>query len=34
MVAVGSTPDELAAALKSESEKWAPVIKEAKISLD
>jgi tripartite-type tricarboxylate transporter receptor subunit TctC len=34
MVAVGSTPDELAAALKSETEKWKPVIQEAKISLD
>lgn len=34
MVAVGSTPEELAAALKSETEKWVPVIREAKISLD
>jgi len=34
MVAVGSTPEELGAALKAETEKWAPVIKEAKISLD
>jgi tripartite-type tricarboxylate transporter receptor subunit TctC len=34
MVAVGSTPDELGAALKAESEKWKPVIQEAKISLD
>lgn len=34
MVAVGSTPEELAAALKAETEKWSPVIKEARISLD
>ena len=34
MVAVGSTPEELGAALKAETEKWAPVIREAKISLD
>jgi tripartite-type tricarboxylate transporter receptor subunit TctC len=34
MVAVGSTPEELATALKTEMEKWTPVIKEAKISLD
>jgi tripartite-type tricarboxylate transporter receptor subunit TctC len=34
MVAVGSTPEELAAALKAETEKWVPVIREAKISLD
>jgi tripartite-type tricarboxylate transporter receptor subunit TctC len=34
MVAIGSTPDELAAALKAETERWTPVIKEAKISLD
>jgi tripartite-type tricarboxylate transporter receptor subunit TctC len=34
MVAVGSTPEELAAALKAETERWAPVIKEAKILLD
>jgi tripartite-type tricarboxylate transporter receptor subunit TctC len=34
MVAVGSTPEELGAALKAETERWAPVIKEAKISLD
>jgi tripartite-type tricarboxylate transporter receptor subunit TctC len=34
MVAVGSTPEELGAALKAESEKWKPVIQEAKISLD
>jgi tripartite-type tricarboxylate transporter receptor subunit TctC len=34
MVAVGSTPEELAAALKAETERWTPVIREAKISLD
>ena len=34
MVAVGSTPEELAAALKAETERWAPVIRQAKISLD
>ena len=34
MVAVGSTPEELGAALKAETERWGPVIKEAKISLD
>jgi tripartite-type tricarboxylate transporter receptor subunit TctC len=34
MVAVGSTPEELGAALKAETEKWGPVIKEAKISMD
>jgi tripartite-type tricarboxylate transporter receptor subunit TctC len=34
MVTVGSTPEELGAALKAETEKWAPVIKEANISLD
>jgi tripartite-type tricarboxylate transporter receptor subunit TctC len=34
MVAVGSTPEELAAALKAETDRWTPVIKEAKISLD
>jgi tripartite-type tricarboxylate transporter receptor subunit TctC len=34
MVAVGSTPEELAAALKAETDRWGPVIKEAKISLD
>ena len=34
MIAVGSTPEELAAAMKAESERWAPVIREAKISLD
>jgi tripartite-type tricarboxylate transporter receptor subunit TctC len=34
MVAVGSTPEELGAALKAETDRWGPVIKEAKISLD
>jgi tripartite-type tricarboxylate transporter receptor subunit TctC len=34
MVAVGSTPEELDAAMKAETERWTPVIKEAKISLD
>jgi tripartite-type tricarboxylate transporter receptor subunit TctC len=34
MVAVGSTPEELAAALKAETERWTPVIREAKILLD
>ena len=34
MVAVGSTPQELAALLKAEMEKWSPVIKEANIALD
>jgi tripartite-type tricarboxylate transporter receptor subunit TctC len=34
MVPVGSTPEELAAALKAEADRWTPVIKEAKISLD
>jgi tripartite-type tricarboxylate transporter receptor subunit TctC len=34
MVAAGSTPEELAAALKAETTKWTPVIAEAKISLD
>jgi tripartite-type tricarboxylate transporter receptor subunit TctC len=34
MVAVGSTPEELAAAMKAETDRWTPVIKEAKISLD
>jgi tripartite-type tricarboxylate transporter receptor subunit TctC len=34
MVAVGSTPEELAALLKAEMEKWRPVIKEANIALD
>jgi tripartite-type tricarboxylate transporter receptor subunit TctC len=34
MVVAGSTPEELAALLKSETEKWGAVIKEAKITLD
>jgi tripartite-type tricarboxylate transporter receptor subunit TctC len=34
MVAVGSTPEELGAALQAETDRWGPVIKEAKISLD
>jgi tripartite-type tricarboxylate transporter receptor subunit TctC len=34
MVAVGSTPEELAALLEAELEKWRPVIKEANIALD
>ena len=34
MVAVGSTPEELAALLTTEAEKWRPVIKQAHISLD
>jgi len=34
MVAVGSTPEELAVLLKSETEKWGAVIKEANIALD
>jgi tripartite-type tricarboxylate transporter receptor subunit TctC len=34
MIAVGSTPQELGAALKAETERWAPVIKQANISLD
>jgi tripartite-type tricarboxylate transporter receptor subunit TctC len=34
MVPVGSTPEELAALLKAEMEKWRPVIKEANIALD
>ena len=34
MVAVGSTPEELAALLTAEAEKWRPVIKQAHISLD
>jgi tripartite-type tricarboxylate transporter receptor subunit TctC len=34
MVPVGSTPEELAAALRAETDRWTPVIKEAKISLD
>jgi tripartite-type tricarboxylate transporter receptor subunit TctC len=31
---VGSTPDELAAFLKSEMDKWGPVIREAKIRVE
>ena len=34
MVVGSSTPEELAAFLKSETEKWGAVIKEAKITLD
>ncbi|HXW24457.1 MAG TPA: tripartite tricarboxylate transporter substrate binding protein [Xanthobacteraceae bacterium] len=34
MVAAGSTPEELAALFKAETEKWSAVIKGAKISLD
>jgi len=34
MVAVGSTPEELAVLLKTETEKWSAVIKEANIALD
>jgi tripartite-type tricarboxylate transporter receptor subunit TctC len=34
MVPVGSTPEELAALLKAEMEKWRPVIREANIALD
>jgi tripartite-type tricarboxylate transporter receptor subunit TctC len=34
MVAVGSTPEELTALLKAETEKWSAVIKEANIALD
>src|SRR6516162_1092333 len=34
MVAVGSTPEELAELLKAETEKWSAVIKEANIGLD
>jgi tripartite-type tricarboxylate transporter receptor subunit TctC len=34
MAVAGSTPEELAALLKSETEKWGAVIKEAKITLD
>jgi tripartite-type tricarboxylate transporter receptor subunit TctC len=34
MVAVGSTPEELAALLKADTEKWRPVITEANIVLD
>ena len=31
---VGSTPQELAAFLKTEMDKWGPVIREAKIKVD
>jgi tripartite-type tricarboxylate transporter receptor subunit TctC len=34
MVAVGSTPEELTALFKAETEKWSAVIKEANIALD
>jgi tripartite-type tricarboxylate transporter receptor subunit TctC len=34
MVAVGSTPEELATLLTAETEKWQPVIKQAHIALD
>ena len=34
MVAVGSAPEELAALLRAETEKWSAVIKEANIALD
>jgi tripartite-type tricarboxylate transporter receptor subunit TctC len=34
MVAVGSTPEELAALLTAETEKWQPVIQQAHIALD
>ena len=34
MVAIGSTPEELAELLKAETEKWSAVIKEADIALD
>jgi tripartite-type tricarboxylate transporter receptor subunit TctC len=34
ILAVGSTPDELAALLKDETEKWSGVIKVANIALD
>ena len=34
VIVVGSTPDELAALLKSEMEKWAPVIKAAGIKVE
>jgi tripartite-type tricarboxylate transporter receptor subunit TctC len=33
MVAVGSTPEELAALLTAETEKWQPVIQQAHIAL-
>jgi tripartite-type tricarboxylate transporter receptor subunit TctC len=31
---LGSTPQELAAFLKSEMDKWGPIIREAKIKVD
>jgi tripartite-type tricarboxylate transporter receptor subunit TctC len=34
MVAIGSTPEELALPLETEMNKWRPVIKEANIALD
>jgi hypothetical protein len=34
MVAVGSTPEELAVLLKAEIKKWSTVIKKANIALD
>ena len=34
MVAIGSTPEELAVLFKAEMEKWSAVIKEANIALD
>jgi len=34
MVAVGSTPEELAVLFETEIRKWRPVIKEANIALD
>jgi tripartite-type tricarboxylate transporter receptor subunit TctC len=34
MVAVGSTPEALAALLTAEIEKWQPVIRQAQIALD
>jgi len=34
MVAVGSTPEELAVLLEAEMKKWRPVITEANIALD
>jgi tripartite-type tricarboxylate transporter receptor subunit TctC len=33
VLVVGSTPEQLAAFLKAEMDKWAPVIKEAGISI-
>jgi len=34
MVAAGSTPEELAAFVKSETDKWGVVIRKANIALD